>query len=62
MSRPNFLPSPGMWARRRSGFAEAVRYACAVEVPRRNAAKDLIRAILCVAACALIGALLAQAI
>jgi len=24
MSRPNFLPSPGMWLRRRSGFAEAV--------------------------------------
>lgn len=60
MRRPEFLTSPGSWVRSGSRASDPVRDACAVEVPRRHGGADLIRAIACVAACALIGALLAQ--
>ena len=64
MNRPAFLTSPGMWLHSRRIAQTQAEYACAVEQPYRApwGWRDLIRAVVCVAAAALIGALAAQGV
>ena len=62
--RPNFLTSPGVWVRASRLAQSEADYACSIERSRPHGwgLGTLIRAALCIAAAALIGAMLAQGV